>query len=537
MLKWRCRLLRGLAVPGAAVLIAVQAVAAQGAPLPPVGQWAVAGQNIGDTRFAPAEHTIGPGNVSKLTEAWHATTSGSVSATPTVGGGVVYFPDFGGQLWAVSAHSGQPVWSHSVADYTGVAGDVSRVSPAIKGSEIVFADGSQTTSTTAGAFALAADARTGSLLWRTKIDDHPSANITSSPVVYDNVVYLGVSSKEEGLATQPGYPCCTFRGSVVALDATTGHLLWKTYTVPDNGGRTDQYSGGAVWGSTPAVNPAAGLLYVGVGNNYTVPSGVCRMPGQTDCTPTASDDYVDSILGLDIKTGAVRWAARTLSADLFTAACGFPPGPNCGPDFDFGTGPNLFTLSSGRQLVGAGQKSGIYWAFDALTGALVWDTQIGPGSALGGILWGAATDGQRIYAGIGNLFGQSYTITSVDGQQTTITGGSWSALDPATGRIIWQVADPQGALDMGFMSAANGLVYAPSSAVSGNNMYALDAKSGRILWQFASGGAVLSGAAIVNGTVYWGSGYRFGSACPGAAMTTNLCGADNDRVYAFRLSS
>ena len=537
MHKWRSWLLHGLLVPGAAALVVLETVAAQAAAAPPAGEWTVAGQNLDNTHSAPAEHVIGPGNVSRLTQAWQATTGGDVSATPTEGGGAVYFPDFGGELWAVKAPTGQPVWSHRISDYTGVAGDLSRVSPAIYNGELVLADGAQTTNTTAGAYVFAVDAKTGRQLWRTKVDDHPAANITSSPVVYGNVVYIGVSSKEEAFATNPSYPCCTFRGSVVALDATTGRVLWKTYTVPDNGGRTDAYSGGAVWGSTFAVNPGHGLLYAGVGNNYTVPSGVCTSPGQTGCSPLASDDYVDAIIALDMKTGAVRWAARTVAGDLFTLACGIPPRPNCGPDFDFGTGPNLYTLPSGRQLVGAGQKSGIYWAVDALTGAVVWQTPVGPGSVLGGILWGAATDGHRIYVAIGNLYGQSYTITAADGRRSTTSGGSWAALDPGTGRIIWQVADPQGAMDLGFMSVANGVVYAPSDAVGGDNMYALDARDGRILWRFASGGAVVSGAAIVNGVVYWGSGYRLASACPGAPATTSVCAGDNQRVYAFRLAS
>jgi polyvinyl alcohol dehydrogenase (cytochrome) len=151
----------------------------------------------------------------------------------------------------------------------------------------------------------------------------------------------------------------------------------------------------------------------------------------------------------------------------------------------------------------------------------VWATQVGPGGTGGGIQWGSATDGRRVYAAIANSSGQSYTITSAGGQQSTISGGSWAALDAATGRILWQTADPQGARDSGFVSTANGVVYAGSAAVTGNNMYALDAGSGAILWKFASGGPVISGAAVVRGTVYWGSGYGRG--------------ANHYKVYAFSL--
>jgi polyvinyl alcohol dehydrogenase (cytochrome) len=115
---------------------------------------------------------------------------------------------------------------------------------------------------------------TGRLLWRTRVDTNPAAIITSSPVVYRGVAYLGVSSIEEALAARPGYHCCTFRGSVLALKATTGRLLWKTYTVPTG------YTGGAVWGSTPAIDPADNMVFVGTGNNYSVPAGVCTAPGR-----------------------------------------------------------------------------------------------------------------------------------------------------------------------------------------------------------------------------------------------------------------
>jgi len=152
--------------------------------------------------------------------------------------------------------------------------------------------------------------------------------------------------------------------AVIALDAATGRLLWKTYTVPSNNGGGDSnlpgyYSGNAVWSSSPVVDPRRGLVYVGTGNNYTVPDGVCVAPGQTGCTRPAADDYVDSILALNLRDGTVAWADHTLNADLWTL-----PQPS-GPDFDFGAGPNLFTTKNpvtGRpeQLLGIGQKSGVY---------------------------------------------------------------------------------------------------------------------------------------------------------------------------------
>jgi polyvinyl alcohol dehydrogenase (cytochrome) len=533
MLVWLRRASVRLAAAASLLAVGLQAAPAHAAPPP---DWPFAGQTVQNSRGTSTETTIGPGNVSRLAPAWAATAAGNVSATPTESGGIVYFPDFGGLLWAVNATTGAVVWSHPVAGYTGVKGDSSRTSPAVTGSEIVLGDGSNYGATTSGAFVIAADRTTGARLWVTQVDSHPAAIITSAPVVSGGVVYVGVSSKEETLALAPAYPCCTFRGSLVALDAATGRIIWHTRTVPDNGGRTGGYSGGSVWGSTPAVNAAANLVYVGTGNNYTVPAGVCTQPRETGCAPPAADDHADSILALDMTTGAIRWATSTISGDAWSLACGYPSTLSCGPDFDFGSGPNLYTVASGRQLLGIGQKSGAYWALDPLTGTVVWETVVGPGSPLGGMEWGSATDGRRIYAAIGNLEGRSYTITSSSGQRTTISGGSWAALDAATGALLWQVADPQGAMDLGFVSTANGVVYAGSTAVTGNNMYALDAGTGAILWSFASGGSVVSGAAIVNGLVYWGSGFVVGSACPGVAITTQRCApttGENDKVYAF----
>jgi len=506
--------------------------------------WPVAGQNVENTRFAAAESKVGPGNVSRLAARWSVTTGGDVPATPTVAGGTVYatdigaFPNFVGRLWAVSASTGKVRWSRAISDYTGFAGDSSRTSPAVSGDNLIIGDWTISFSSPVGANIIAVNRDTGEKVWQTQVDSHPAAKITSSPVVSDGTVYVGVSSNEEILAALvPGYQCCSFRGSVVALDARTGRIRWKAFTIPTG------YTGGAVWGSTPAIDPQTGFVYVGTGNNYTMPPGVCSTPDETDCTPPVADNHADAVLALDQATGAVRWAKHTLTADTYTLLCGVPPRAGCGPDFDFGSGPNLLTLPSGRRLLGIGQKSGVYWALDPLTGAEVWHTQVGPGGSYGGIQWGSATDGRRVYAAIANSNGEPYQITSAAGQTSTITGGSWAALDAATGAILWQTADPQGAMDLGFVSAANGVVYAGSTAVTGNNMYALDAATGTIRWRFASGGSVISGPAIVKGTVYWGSGYYLASACPGAPTTTQPCpfvpGAPfpggNNTLYAFAL--
>jgi len=527
MVRWRTRSWPRVLVPGAvAVAAVVLAGSASAAALGGGGAWPTAGHDIGNTRDATGEHLIGPGNASRLTTAWQITTAGNVETTPAVAGGVVYFPDSGGKLWAVSAASGAVLWSQEVSSYTGIPKSLSRTSPAVYRNELILGD---TSPPGHGTYEFAVDRRSGQLLWRTQVATHPAAKMTSAAAIYHGVVYVGVSSQEEVVGSQPGYQCCTFRGSVVALDAATGRLLWQTYTVPAG------YSGGAVWGSTPAVDPADGLLYVGTGNNYSVPAGVCAAPDQTGCTLPAADDHADSVLALDMATGAVRWNKSTLTSDVAISICGLRPSMTCGPDFDFGSGPNLIRLRSGRSLVGIGQKSGEYFALDPRTGAVLWQRLVGPGSNFGGIQWGSATDGTHIYAAISDYDGAPYQITAASGVRSTIIGGSWAELDAATGTILWQTADPQHAADMGYVSIGNGLVYAGSTADVGDDMYVLDAASGRILWMFGSGGPVSAGAAIAGGMVFWGSGELWASQCPGGAGPLRVCAGSNDKIYAFRL--
>src|ERR1700756_1593938 len=486
-----------------------------------VSQWRIAGQNLSNTWSQPAEHSISPANVKRLKPKWVFTTGGDVSATPTVAGDAVYFPDWAGNLFAVNKNTGRVIWSRKISDYDGVPGAISRVSPAVDDDQLIIGDILSSKETHAGANVIAVDRRTGELRWIRNVETHPAAVITGSPVVFDGVVYIGVSSTEEGLATNPAYPCCSFRGSIVALDEKTGAILWKTFDMPDNGGRTDQYSGGAVW-QPPAIDPKRGTLFIGTGNNYTAPADVeaCQ-----NATPTANcaaaDDFFDTALALDLKTGQVKWSKKLQGFDTWTVACLTPTGPkaNCpvptSPDFDLGgAGPNLV-----GNIIGFGQKSGIFWALNPDNGNIVWSTPVGPGASLGGIEWGTATDGQRIYVAIANSDHLPYTLVP-SGRK--ITWGAWSALDVATGKILWQTADPTpGTIDRGSVSVANGVMYAGSNS---GQMYAFDATTGNILWNFASGGTVIDGPSIVDSVLYWGSGYR------------NIQGTGNNKVFAFSLA-
>jgi polyvinyl alcohol dehydrogenase (cytochrome) len=337
---------RNVSLPMAAFsigLLLVSALSAQGqSDESQSGQWQIAGQNLNNTWNQQAEHSITPANVQGLKPKWVFTTGGDISATPTVDGDAVYFPDWGGNLFAVKKESGRLIWSHKISDYDGVAGAISRVSPAVDHDQLIIGDILSSKQVHDGANVIAVDRETGNLRWKTQVDSHPAAIITGSPVIFDGVVYIGVSSNEEALAENPAYPCCSFRGSVVALDAKTGQMLWKTFDMPENGNQPGGYSGGAVW-QPPAIDPKRGTLFAATGNNYSAPADVeaCQ-----NATPTANcaaaDDFFDTALAFDLKTGRIKWSKRLQGFDTWTAACFLPSGtnPNCpvptSQDFDFG---------------------------------------------------------------------------------------------------------------------------------------------------------------------------------------------------------
>jgi polyvinyl alcohol dehydrogenase (cytochrome) len=483
-----------------------------------VVQWPVAGQSAANLRSQPEETYLGTSNAASLVAKWVFNTGSDVSATPTVGTTAVFFPDWNGNLYAVDLATGAQLWSHQISEYDNESGSYSRVSPALYDSSLIIGDSVGTSHN--GANVISVDQTTGALQWITNVESHPAAIITGSPVVVGSTIYQGISSIEEGLATSSTYACCTFRGSVVALDAETGAILWQTYTVPDNDGRAGKYSGGPIW-QPPAIDTTRNQLYVGTGNNYSVPKTVesCRLKYPTDNRCDAKDDYFDSALALDLSTGVIQWAEHLYGYDAWNLACDESgPPPNCpspaGPDYDLGgSGPNLV-----GNIVGFGQKSGVYWALDPDTGATVWSLAIGPGGPFGGIQWGTASDGTNIYIASANSSYQSYKLLS--GQ--TVTWGYWSAVGASTGEILWQTADPaSGTRDVGALSVANGIVYAESLDSAGHT-YALNSSNGDILWSYASGGSLIDGPSIVSGNLYWGSGYRRMSGATG-----------NNKVYDF----
>src|SRR5579859_2877289 len=235
--------------------------------------WPMFGGSIANQSNTVGETKISPANVSQLKVKWVAPTGGDVSAKAAVVNGVIYFPDWGGNIWALNAATGKAIWHRQLSSYGLPAKTVSRTSPAVINGIVYIG-------TQPGASLLALDAATGKLKCKTPLDGNPLAAVTGSPAVMGGKVFVGLSSLEEAAAAQKGYKCCTFRGSVNAVDAVTGKPVWKTFTAPEG------YTGVGAWGSNPVVNAQRRLVYIGTGNNYTKPNTAayakCIAEGSTE---------------------------------------------------------------------------------------------------------------------------------------------------------------------------------------------------------------------------------------------------------------
>ena len=448
--------------------------------------WPMYGRDLAGSHYNPNEKQLTPATVAHLKPKWIFETGADVSSQPTVVDGVVYFGSWDGKQYAVDAKTGKKIWGFDL-------GMPSRSGAAYADGVIYFGD--------AAGRLFALDAKTGAQAWKIKIDPHPMSMATSAPIYYNGRVYIGISSREEVvMAGNPKYECCTFRGGVAAFDAKTGAQVWRFYTVPEEpkeqgkdkqGRRILGPSGVGVW-STVAIHPEEKRLYLTTGDDYTKPES----------------DMSDAIIALNLDTGKMIWSYQAQHGDVWNLNCMANP-KECGPDYDFGTTPLSFKGAGGRKLIGAGQKSGWFWALDPRDGKLMWKTEVGPGGFLGGIEFGAATDGERVYVGISNHPKQ----------------GSVSALDGATGKILWQTMNPDGKSNFGPLTLTgtgdNRVVFAGSS---GNFMRAYDAKTGKILWEYDTGGAVGGGPTVVDGVVYVGSGYQM-----------LRIGKANNKLYAFSI--
>lgn len=551
-------------------------------PASSVNEWP---QWSGDRRnhhnLTPERPLIDRTNVKDLRQSWSFKTPNSVVATPTYKDGVLYFTDVaktsigglfsGGRLFAVDASSGRKLWSEEVKKYTqSELRNFSRSSPALSGNSLVIGDSINNLKFIAqslvsyrglpGSSVIAIDRRTGTMLWKTVVEAHFASRITMSPVIFENKVFVGVSSQESEIQAILGdsYKCCTFRGSMVALDLATGRILWKRTMIDRD---IAEVAGAPVWGSSPPIDVRRRRIYVGTGNNYNASLAMkkCYALERLDATVSVNQavrkcaalhdsagNRFDALVALDLDSGDIVWSKKTMVYDAWNVGCGSIISPLArrsekacpkpeGMDADFAQAPMLLTIElegTPTDILVAGQKNGMFWAVRADTGETIWHAQVGPGGKLGGHQWGSATDGKTIFFQTTNMEHQPITLTAGTQKGKIIHGGFWGALDAKTGKLLWQTPDPatkfplkgEGlfhilygvnlgrgffAAPMGALTYYNKLIFAGS--LSGT-MVALDATDGRILWSQQNKGSVVSAPSIVNDTLYWGVGYHMGFA-------------------------
>ena len=473
--------------------------------------WNGWGVDIANTRFQQAQAAgLTAAQVPRLKLKWAFGYPAGESANgqPTVAGGRVFVGGDNGFVYSLDAATGCVYWSFENGSIVRNALTIGPITG--QGSAryaAYFGDGH------ANVFAL--DAQNGRLLWKTKVDPHFVARITAGVKLYNGKLFVPVSSSEEFSSGHRDYPCCTSRGSVVALDANTGKQIWKTWVVPDepkpyktqsNGVILYRPAGGAVWNS-PTIDPVRNAVYFGTGDATTAPS-----PRTTD-----------GVMAVNINTGELLWSYQAHENDVFMGGCTLPtrgdacPSPN-GPDLDIGNSPILKTLPNGKRVLITGTKTGEVFGLDPdNNGALVFRVSATGSPATGArgagsIVWGGAADDQHVYYGV--------------------SGIGLTALRPASGERAWVFAPPapagggRGGLLGAAPTAIPGVVF---EGASNGMLYAVSSADGKQIWEFntaqpfetvnkvpAHGGAITStGAVISGGMVFVGSGYAISNGASG----------------------
>jgi len=376
------------------------------------------------------------------------------------------------------------------------------------------------------------DSATGRLLWKKRIDSHDSVRLTGAAITYQDMIFVPAASWEETRSTNPDYACCSFRGSVTALRVKDGSQVWKTYTIEEepkalaNNDVVGKWgpSGAGVW-SSPTLDVKRGVMYITTGDNFSSPG----------------TSMSDAVVALEIKTGRVMWSKQVTPNDVFSGACTTKPGGCPGPDFDFGSSALLLKQANGRELLFAGQKSGVVYALDPeRKGEIIWQTRIGKGSANGGVQWGMTSDGQKIYAAVSDV--ARIRRTSADPTDPITSnldpsqGGGLTALRMETGEKAWYAAPPSCGSKPGCSPAQSGALTAiPGAIFSGSldgHIRAFSAEDGHIIWDFdtirsyetvngvkASGGSLDgAGPVISRGMVFVNSGYSKNGGLPGNVL-------------------
>ncbi len=398
-------------------------------------------------------------NVGQLQQAWKIDTEEEVSHAPLVQDGRVYFADWGGNVYAADANTGEVVWETKAQDkvmemwpWYGFAGT------GALGNGMLFE-----ASVEGNAFAL--NQETGEVLWQVKIADQPQAGSISKLLYHDGLLYIGISSVEELLDKQKEGFEPNFQGKVLALDAETGERVWERQLVES------PQTGAAVWSSF-ALDPDMNALFFTTSNNYTQPAS----------------ETSDAMIAVGAKTGEILWVAQTTENDVWTTE------NQLGPDYAYGAGAQLFD-AGGRQLVGAGQKSGFFHVFDRKTGERVWSTFVGYGATGGGIHAESAIGEDAVYVWSNNAY--------VYGMPPEKFPLSIAKLDLATGDYIWvkDKVQPAAIPAAGFL--ANDVYFVGSLD---GTIKAYGAADGETLWSGKAPAAVASPLNVIGDTLFMGVG-------------------------------
>lgn len=475
--------------------------------------------DLANTRFQPA-----PGlraeDVPKLTLRWAFGIPGATiaNAQPSVVNGHLFLGTPGPAVYSLSAKTGCVEWvfEPSAAVRTGITiGKTSR----LPGYAAFFGDGR------ANVYAI--DAAKGTLIWKTNVEDFPSARITGTPKLYADRLYVPIAIIEEGLAVNPKYECCRSRPSVIALDASTGQEIWRHYTTEQDPKPTGKNAAGTqLWGpsgpsvwSAPTLDPQKKAVYVATGNNFSHPT-----------TNTS-----DAILALHMDTGKLLWSRQIDAGDAYNVACVSLDRTNCpqpsGPDWDFGASPILVQLPGGKRALLAGQKSGVMTALDPDNqGEIIWQTRVGKGGLIGGIEWGPAADAENVYVALSDMAWIGDRVFDPS------KGGGLFALRLGTGEKIWVAPPPdcQGRkkcspAQSAAISACSGVVFSGSED---GHILGYSTKNVKVIWDFdtareydtvnhvpARGGSIDGpGPAIADGMLYVPSGYATWGGLPGNVL-------------------
>jgi polyvinyl alcohol dehydrogenase (cytochrome) len=490
-------------------------------PLPDLASqpmWNGWGNDVANTRFQNAKSAgLTAADIPKLTLKWAFGFQGATSSSgqPTVAGGRVFVGNTNTMFYSLDLKTGCTYWTFKADGGVRTAPSIARVT--VNGAPkhvVMFGD--------IRANVYGVDAQTGQQLWKMKADEHQMARITGAPTYHDGRLYVPVSSVEEVPGGNEKYPCCTFRGSVVALDAATGKQIWKSYMITEEpkivgknaiGTPIWKPAGAAIW-TSPTIDAEKNRVYVATGNAYTSPAAATS----------------DAVVALEMSDGKIAWVQQVTPNDAYLVRC--KPGVgNCpeemGPDFDFGNSPILRTLQGGRRVISLGQKSGVvYGIAPDENGKKLWEVRAGKGGELGGIEWGSAADERNIYVPVSDVLGPSEEA------------GGLLAFDLATGKQLWKTPAPPlkcttGPGCTGAQSAAISVM--PGVVFSGSidgHLRAYATGDGKIIWEFntmqpfetvngvkAQGGSIdAAGPVIVDGMVLTNSGYGQWRGKPGNVL-------------------